>query len=80
MGRKNIKLNPEVYKYLQEMKDKVHHYASKGRVPMSWGDFFMIISSDFFNGRFKCHCGHVNDCVHCMMMKKVEIKLVEDKL
>ena len=78
--RKMIKLNPEVYKFLSNMKDQVHDHASKRRVPLTWNEFFMIVSSDYFNGRFKCHCGHQNDCAHCMLMKKVEVKLVEDQL
>ena len=79
-NRKMIKINPEVYKFLSDMKNKVHDYATQGKVPMPWNEFFMIISSDYFNGRFKCHCGHQNDCAHCMLMKKVEVKLVEDQL
>ena len=64
----------------QTYKDSIHNHASKGRVPLTWNEFFMIVSSDYFNGRFKCHCGHQNDCAHCMLMKRVEVKLVEDKL
>jgi hypothetical protein len=32
---------------------------------MSWNDFFIIIVSDWQNGRTKCVCGTFYDCRMC---------------
>ena len=46
LKRKQLKLHPEVYFKLEKYKDKIHDFASKKRVPMSWNEFFMIIIND----------------------------------
>ncbi len=69
--RKQLKLDPEVYKKLERYKDQIHNWESKRRVPMSWNSFFMIITSDFENSRSKCHCGKFYDCDHCRMFDEV---------
>jgi len=80
MNRKNIKLHPHVMELMKEYKDKIHDYASKRRVPMSWNEFFMIIYNDWCGGRTKCHCGHFYDCEHCALINNVQMKLVQDKI
>jgi len=69
--RKQLKLDPEVYKKLEGYKESIHHFESKHRVPMSWNSFFMIIISDWENSRSKCHCDHFYDCDHCKMLDEV---------
>jgi hypothetical protein len=71
LNRKNIKLNPEVMKKLQAFKDSIHDFSSKGRVPMTWNEFFMIIVCDWENSRSKCHCGKFYDCDHCRLLDEV---------
>jgi hypothetical protein len=71
MNRKNIKLNEHVLEKLQKYKDSIHDFTSKCRVPLSWGEFFMIIVSDWENSRSKCHCGKFFDCDHCAMLDEI---------
>ena len=72
LTRKNIKLHPEVMKKFRTYKDSIHNHASKGRVPMGWNEFIMIIVSDWESSRSKCHCGHFFDCDHCRMFDEVK--------
>jgi len=69
--RKQLKLDPEVYKKLAVYKDSIHDFESKRRVPMSWNSFFMILISDWENSRSKCHCGKFYDCDHCRLLDEV---------
>ena len=71
LARKQIKLHPEVLFKLQEYKDSIHDFTSKGRIPLSWNEFFMIIISDWENSRSKCHCGKFFDCDHCRLLDEV---------
>jgi hypothetical protein len=70
--RKQVKLHPEVHKKLERYKDKIHDYMSKGKIPLSWNDFFMILISDWEASRSKCHCGHFYDCDHCKMFDEIQ--------
>jgi len=63
--RIRIALNPEIFKDLEKYKDKIHYYASKNRLPMTWNEFFIILMSDWEMGRFKCNCGMIVDCDAC---------------
>jgi len=75
--RKVIKLHPTVFEMLSRYKDKIHYFATKNRVPMSWNDFFTIISSDWEIGRSKCSCGMIMDCEACNVEKTLQkIKLM----
>jgi hypothetical protein len=71
LKRKQLKLHPEVYFKLEKYKDKIHDFASKKRVPMSWNEFFMIIINDYWDSRSKCHCGKFYDCDHCRMFDEI---------
>ncbi len=63
--RTTLQLDPEIFRQLKEMKDVIHDHASKKRMPLSWNTFFLIIMSDWENGRTKCHCGMFYDCPQC---------------
>jgi len=63
--RTTLQLDPEIFKQLKEWKDTIHDHASKKRMPLSWNTFFLIVMSDWENGRTKCHCGMFYDCNHC---------------
>ena len=79
--RKQIKLHPEVMMKLEDYKEVIHTYASPQslrtpgkkpyRRPLSWNEFFMIIVSDWENGRSKCRCGKMYDCDHCRLLDEV---------
>ena len=71
LTRKNIKLHPEVLRKLEKYKDSIHNFTSKGRIPLSWNEFFMIIVSDWEMSRSKCHCGKFFDCDHCRLFDEV---------
>ena len=71
LNRKNIKLHPEVMKKFETYKDSIHNYTSKGRVPLSWNEFIMILVSDWECSRSKCHCGSFYDCDNCKMFAEV---------
>ncbi len=63
--RTTLQLDPEIFKELKEWKDTIHNHASKRRMPLSWNTFFLIVMSDWANGRTKCHCGSFYDCPQC---------------
>ena len=71
--RKRIALDPNVLEMLEEYKDKIQWFATKGRVPLSWNNFFIIIVSDWENGRSKCKCGFINDCQACHTEKALAV-------
>jgi len=70
--RKRIALNPAILEMLEEYKNNIQWHATKGRVPLSWNDFFVIIISDWENGRSKCKCGSFYDCSACHTEKALE--------
>jgi hypothetical protein len=79
MKRKRIALNPNILEMLEEYKTNIQWHATKGRVPLSWNDFFVIIISDWENGRSKCICGSFYDCQSCHTEKALAtIKLGGD--
>tara|TARA_Y100000310_G_C20678695_1_gene814587 strand:+ start:1610 stop:1855 length:246 start_codon:yes stop_codon:yes gene_type:complete len=71
--RKRIALNPAILEMLEEYKENIQWHATKGRVPLSWNDFFVILISDWENGRAKCKCGSFHDCHACHSEKALEI-------
>jgi hypothetical protein len=78
--RRRIAIHPEVMRKLKNFKDIIHHHASKGRMPMSWNEFFMIICLDWEGGRMKCHCGMMNDCQHCQLLTRVQHHEIDAKI
>jgi len=79
MIRKQLKLDPQVFEMLEDMKDTLHDHASPKslraedkepyRRPFSWNEFFIMIVSDWRAGRSKCHCGHFTDCACCSLLR-----------
>ena len=63
--RARIALDRNVMEMLEEYKTKIQWHATKGRVPLSWNVFFIIIISDWNSGRSKCVCGSFYDCQAC---------------
>ncbi len=75
--RKQIKLHPEVFEKLEDMKDTLHNFASPQSLrkdplkrPFSWNEFFIMLVSDWRAGRSKCHCGHFTDCAYCELLRR----------
>ena len=68
--RITLQLDPEIFRQLKNYKDTVHDHASKKRMPLSWNTFFLIVISDWENGRTKCHCGSFYDCPQCNNVRK----------
>ena len=68
--RTTLQLDPQIFSQLKEWKETIHDHASKKRMPLSWNTFFLIVMSDWENGRTKCHCGMFYDCHHCLNTRK----------
>jgi len=71
--RARIALDRNVMEMLEEYKTNIQWHATKGRVPLSWNNFFILIISDWENGRAKCKCGSFHDCSACHTEKALEI-------
>ena len=80
LKRKVIRVHPEVFEKLEDMKDTLHNLASPRslraedkeplRRPFSWNEFFIMVVSDWRAGRSKCHCGHFTDCAFCSLLRR----------
>jgi len=72
MSRHHFAVSEVVAGQLKEWKDKL--FSKKGvPLPISWNNFFLLVSSDALEGRVKCPHHHgFSRCRICMEMLMYE--------